>query len=300
MSQLTSICLLGFGEVGQALASDLGKISDIHLTAWDVLFDVDSSAPSQGIERTSWVGKCASATEAVRNCDLIISAVTAAEVLVAARSVTQAISPGAYYLDMNSVSPKTRLQAADIIEHSGGKFVEAAVMAAIEPKRMASSILLGGPHANQFKEFGVSLGFTAAKVFSGRVGPASATKMCRSVIIKGMEALFAESLVAARHYGVETDVVESLTNLLQVEDWQAQARYMISRSIQHGTRRAEEMREAAATIDDAGIDPLMSAACVSRQEWSATFDDALITDELGGMLDEMLPSEEKTMERKTA
>ena len=300
MSNVSSICLLGFGEVGQALAADLSKTPGIRLSAYDVLFDTGSSAPAQGIEQIVSVVKCLSAAEAASSCDLVISAVTAAEVLVAADSVAKVISPGAYYLDLNSVSPKTRLQAADIIELSGGRFVEAAVMAPIEPKRLASPILLGGPHAGRFEEFGASLGFTAAKVFSGQVGPASATKMCRSVIIKGMEALFAESLVAARHYGVETDVVESLSNLLQVEDWQAQAHYMISRSIEHGLRRAEEMREVTATMNDADVDPLMSIACINRQEWAATFDNALITEELGDMLDKMLLNEDKTMARKTA
>ena len=173
-------------------------------------------------------------------------------------------------------------------------------MAPIEPKMMASPILLGGPHADQFITVGSALGLTAATVFSDQVGPASATKMCRSVIIKGMEALFAESLVAARHYGVESDVVESLHNLLRVEDWQAQVHYMISRSIQHGTRRAEEMREVAGTIHDAGVEPLMSTACVSRQEWAAKFSRAQLKTELGDMLDEMLLEEDKTMERKTA
>lgn len=173
-------------------------------------------------------------------------------------------------------------------------------MSPIEPKRLASPILLGGPYARQFIKVGVVLGFTAATVFSDQVGPASATKMCRSVIIKGLEALFAESLVTARHYGVEADVIGSLQNLLQVKDWQAQAHYMISRSIEHGSRRAEEMREVAETIHDAGIEPYMSTACVSRQLWAAKFTGALATTGLSDMLEEMLLAKDNTMQGKTA
>ena len=50
----------------------------------------------------------------------------------------------------------------------------------------------------------------APSVFSDEIGRASAAKMCRSVIVKGMEALLGESLLAARHYGVESAVLESL------------------------------------------------------------------------------------------
>jgi hypothetical protein len=45
---------------------------------------------------------------------------------------------------------------------------------------------------------------------------------------------------------------------------------MISRAIEHGARRAEEMREAAQTVADAGLHPLMSEACAVRQDWAAT------------------------------
>ena len=56
-------------------------------------------------------------------------------------------------------------------------------------------------------------------------------------------------------------------------------------------RRAEEMREVARTVTEAGLDPLMSAACAERQQWAARFGDALAHAGLGPMLDEMLGSE---------
>jgi 3-hydroxyisobutyrate dehydrogenase-like beta-hydroxyacid dehydrogenase len=109
--------------------------------------------------------------------------------------------------------------------------------------------------------------------------------MCRSVMIKGLEALLAESLLAARHYGVEESVLASLQNLLPADDWPALARYMISRSLQHGTRRAEEMEEVARTVQEAGLAPWMSSACVERQRWAAGHRAALGEAELNGLLD---------------
>jgi 3-hydroxyisobutyrate dehydrogenase-like beta-hydroxyacid dehydrogenase len=186
------------------------------------------------------------------------------------------------------VSPRTKAEAARAIERAGGRYVEAAVMSPIAPKRIASPIWLGGPHAREFLPLAQSLGFAGSAVYSDHLGEASAAKMCRSVIVKGMEALLAESLLTARRHGVEDAVLASLQDLFPGGDWRKLARYMISRSLQHGRRRAEEMREAARTVVEAGLEPWMSAAIVDRQEWAARHAAALGAEALTDLLDEML------------
>jgi 3-hydroxyisobutyrate dehydrogenase-like beta-hydroxyacid dehydrogenase len=161
-------------------------------------------------------------------------------------------------------------------------------MSPIGPKRIASPILLGGAHAEEFLKLGQPLGFTGASVFAHEVGRASAAKMCRSVMIKGMEALLAESLLAARKYGVEATVLASLKDLFPAADWSKLAQYMISRSLIHGRRRAEEMREVAQTVAYTGLTPHMSAACAERQEWAAQFRDCADAETLESMLDRIL------------
>jgi 3-hydroxyisobutyrate dehydrogenase-like beta-hydroxyacid dehydrogenase len=219
---------------------------------------------------------------------LIVSAVTAAQDLAAARSVAGSLQPDAFFLDVNSVSPGVRIQAAELIDASGGRYVEAAIMSPISPRRVASPMLIGGQHAGAFVQLSKTLGFTGAQLFSEQVGRASAAKMCRSVVIKGMEALLTESLLAARHYGVESTVIDSLHNLFPGTDGSTLARYMISRSLLHGRRRAEEMREVAQTVADAGLQPQMSAACAQRQDWAAGFRDAASIETLEAMLDAVL------------
>jgi 3-hydroxyisobutyrate dehydrogenase-like beta-hydroxyacid dehydrogenase len=125
-------------------------------------------------------------------------------------------------------------------------------------------------------------------VFSDVIGRASAAKMCRSVVIKGIEALLTESLVAARRYGVEETVLESLHGMLPVGDWRVLSRYMISRSLHHGRRRAAEMREVAITVAETGIEPSMSAACAERQDWAAAHGAAKDHESLEALLDAIL------------
>ena len=291
MNPFEKIALVGFGEVGTTLCEDLLR-AGAEISVYDILFADAGSQPSVAAGKMN-VRKASTAKDAVAGAELIVSAVTAAADVEAAKSVIGGMDKGAFFLDLNSASPATKIESRDVIENAGGHYVEAAVMTPIEAKRIASYMLLGGPHAKAFIQRSEPLGFKG-EFFSETVGQASATKMCRSIIIKGVEALLSESMLAARAYGVEKVVLESLTDLLPLADWEKVARYMISRALQHGTRRAEEMREAAKTVEEAGIEPLMALATAARQDWSAKRQDALAhRDDLGAMLDAIRQTIEK-------
>jgi 3-hydroxyisobutyrate dehydrogenase-like beta-hydroxyacid dehydrogenase len=262
-----TICLIGFGEVGQTLARDLQSIG-ATLAAWDVKFADPDSIPSRAVP-TSGVRAAGSAAEAIRGAALVICAVTATDCVAAAESAAPLLERGSYYFDLNSVSPATKIAAQAAIGRGAGRFVEAAVMSPIQPAGVRSPILAGGPHAASFLLIAQGLGFARMSVVSDAVGRASASKMCRSVVIKGVEALLTESLAAARHYGVEDAVLDSLGELLPARDWRALSSHMIRRSLHHGRRRAAEMREVAVTVREAGVTPWMSEATVARQDWAA-------------------------------
>jgi 3-hydroxyisobutyrate dehydrogenase-like beta-hydroxyacid dehydrogenase len=279
------ICLLGFGEVGQTLTADLRARVD-GITAWDPKFAESSSAPSLAAGRLGVIA-AADARSAVAEADLTISAVTAAQIGEAAMSVAAHLKHDAYYFDLNSTSPAAKQAAAAWIDAAGGRFVEAAIMSPIAPARIASPMLLGGAHAASFLPLATQLGFTGARCFSERLGAASAAKMCRSVVVKGLEALMLESLLTARKFGVEQAVLDSLQSTSPADTWRTQGRYMISRALVHGRRRAEEMREAARTVAEAGLAPRMSGACAEWQEWAADHS-AAANEGLEQMLDTLL------------
>lgn len=277
------IAIIGFGEVGRILAEDLlGRGSG--LSAFDPKFADQASSPSVSAKATG-VWAAPSAADATAGCDLVISAVTAAQTIAAAKSVIGTVTTNTIFLDLNSASPGAKREAADAIHAAGARYIEAAVMSPVPPKRIGTSMLFGGPHAGAFLPEAHSLGFSGASVFSADIGKASAAKMCRSVMVKGVEALLSESLLAARAYGVETTVLKSLDDLFPGPDWPTLSRYMISRTLEHGTRRAEEMREVARTIAEAGLEPQMSAATAERQAWAAQFASALSEQSLDDMLD---------------
>lgn len=284
MSGGVNIALIGFGEVGQVLAMDLAPKTD-RISAWDILFLNPESAPSKA---AAPIYKATGAGDAVRGASLVISAVTAAKARAAAESAANAIVNDAWYLDLNSASPGVKTRAAEIINDAGGRYVEAAVMSQIGPQRLGCPILFGGPHAGAFLPLARDLGFSGSSFFSDQYGKASAAKMCRSVMVKGVEALLTESLLSARRYGVEETVVASLSDFFPGPDWTALSKHMISRALAHGERRAEEMREAAETVKEAGLSPLMSLACAERQAKAVDFAYALDKESLSDMLDAIL------------
>ncbi len=263
------IAFIGFGEVGQSLSSALSGAADCSISAFDLKFSDSRSEPSQAILQLA-AGRRASAAESVRGASLVISAVTAAATIDAARSAAAAIGHDAWYFDLNSASPAAKVEAARLINDAGGRYVEASVMSPINPRRLAAPILLGGPFAAEFEAVARRFGFSGAAAYADAYGKTAAAKLCRSVIIKGLEALMIEALLTARHYGVVDDVLDSLDDLIPHPAWRGHARYMISRAALHGARRAEEMKEAADTVAAAGVEPLMSNAVAMRQTLAAT------------------------------
>jgi 3-hydroxyisobutyrate dehydrogenase-like beta-hydroxyacid dehydrogenase len=153
---------------------------------------------------------------------------------------------------MNSVAPATKRAAEAIVTRAGGRYVDVALMGPVEPARRGVPALVSGADAEAAAHLLRSLGFSQVRVIDGAVGRASTIKMLRSVIVKGIEALTAECFLAAREAGVEAEVAASLDAGWPGTDWRQLADYNLGRMRAHGTRRAAEMEEVAATLDSLG------------------------------------------------
>ncbi len=246
---MVPVSLIGFGEAAQAFASGAGWAA----RGYDI---ADRSADFARAGVTAMRDDAGALADAA----LVLSLVTAGSALAAARDAAPHLTPGALWCDMNSVSPATKRAAAAAIDAAGGRYVDCAVMAPVHPLRRDVPILLAGPHATAAADALTAAGFTSLRVVAGPVGNAAAIKMVRSVMVKGIEALTAECLLAAHRAGVTDEVVTSLG-----PDWAAKADYNLDRMLAHGTRRAHEMDEVVATLTDLGVDPLMSRGTATRQ-----------------------------------
>jgi len=259
----TSVGVVGYGEVGKIFSAALQAKGAQTVGAWDRLFSDGKPNTEAGIQR------CTSLANLLQQCELVFSAVTASQTLAVAKEAAGQLKPGTVFVDLNSASPKTKRDCAALIEAAGGRYIEAAVMSSVPPYGIRVPMLLGGPHAQEMAPVLCAWGLDA-KAASSELGTASAIKMCRSVVIKGLEAIAVESFTAARAYGVEDAVLASLKETMPGLDWERQGSYFFERVIQHGQRRSEEMVESAATMADAGIGGSMAAAASQRQAWTAT------------------------------
>ena len=266
------IALIGYGEVGRILAEDLMPRGH-SVSAYDTKLETEAGHPLREHAANTGVTLANAHTAAVLGAELIVSAVTASQAVAVAQACSPGLAEGAHFLDFNSASPGAKQRAAAIVDGAGGRYVEVAVMTSIPPYRIQVPLLLGGPHAAALLPVLGGLGF-AAKVASDELGVASATKMCRSVMIKGLEAMVIESFTTARHYGVEDAVIASLRETFPGIDWEKQAAYFFQRVIEHGRRRSEELRESAVTVQEAGLTPWSAAGTAERQAWIADLADA--------------------------
>ena len=263
------VALIGYGEVGRILGLALRECGLASLSTFDRLFDDPARREAMRQRaRDDGVLPAATTATAVAEADLVICAVTADQTSAAAQSVMAGLRAGAFYVDVNSASPQTKCDCAALIDAAGGRYVEMAVMTSVPPYGIGVPMLSGGPHAAAAAPLLAALGFRVEPA-SEELGVASAIKMCRSVIVKGMEAIVIESFLTARRYGVERQVLASLAETFPGLDWEKSGDYFFQRVVAHGKRRAEEMREAAATVREAGLEPFMASAIADRQAWMA-------------------------------
>jgi 3-hydroxyisobutyrate dehydrogenase-like beta-hydroxyacid dehydrogenase len=275
-----TIGLVGYGEVGRILGEDLRK-RDLRVSAHDIKLRSDQAGqPLREHAHSHGVVLHASHAELAAQSDFIVSAVTAGQAVPVAESCANDLKKGAWFLDFNSASPGAKQRAAKFIDGAGGRYVEGAVMTSVPPHRLKVPLLLGGANAAALAPLLVELGF-AAKVASEKLGVASAVKMCRSVMIKGFEATVIESFVTARAYGVEDAVLASLKETFPGIDWEKQGTYFFQRVIEHGRRRAEEVREVAETVREIGLEPWTSQGTAERQAWVADLADEGLFGERG-------------------
>ncbi|RIV78235.1 NAD(P)-dependent oxidoreductase [Pelagerythrobacter aerophilus] len=253
----SSIALIGYGEAGRTFANAAGW--EDEACAFDVASVRRTAMEADGVR------PCASVAEALKDARLVLSLVTADGALQAARDAASLLAPGALFCDMNSVAPDTKRAAAEAVNEGAGRYVDVAVLAPVDPARLRVPLLIAGTAAQDAHAALRDAGFADLRIVGDEIGRASSIKMIRSIMVKGIEALTAEMMIAAERAGVTDEVLASLDASEKAISWSERAAYNLERMMTHGLRRAAEMRESARTLEGLGIQPLMTAGTVRRQ-----------------------------------
>jgi 3-hydroxyisobutyrate dehydrogenase-like beta-hydroxyacid dehydrogenase len=265
-----SIGFIGFGEAGFNIARGLRAAGIDRLYAFDINSDAADLGPTiQRRARESQTTIVGSSRELSRSSEILFSTVTSSSALDAAAQIAPSLERRHVYADLNSVSPARKREIESVVSASGARFVEVAVMAPVVPYGHRVPMLLGGPFAAAFADAMRPFGLRCDVLAGANVGTAAAVKMCRSIVVKGLEALICECVLAARPFDADEHVFASLNESVPGIDWKKLADYMVGRAVLHGERRAREMEEVAETLRAIGVEPIMAEAAARRQQWSA-------------------------------
>ena len=256
----SSIAFIGLGEAASTIISGWGNNRANQIQAFDIKLQSDHTK-EEIIARASKLNIQIkfSLKELIRDTDLIFSTVTADQALAVAKKVSTHLKKGAFFFDLNSCAPSSKQEACENIQIFDGRYVDVAVMAPVSAKKHLVPLMISGDKAFQARAILEKLPMDV-KIIEGPVGRASSIKMVRSIMVKGLEALTAECALAA----VEADVLDEVFHSLSGEhphfDIIKHSIYNFERSLSHGKRRAEELKEVSKMLEDLKLENHMSKA----------------------------------------
>jgi 3-hydroxyisobutyrate dehydrogenase-like beta-hydroxyacid dehydrogenase len=266
---VAAFAFIGFGELGSALAGGLFRGGAGELRAFAPRRD--DPAATAALERRleeCGVARAGSIAAAVDGAQVVFSVVPASESVSVAAEAAPELERGSFYVDAATAPPHAKEQAAALVQAAGGEYVDAAVLGAAVADGFAVPFLVSGPGARAWAELVAPLGLNVS-VLDGPAGAAARVKLLRSVYMKGRDALILEMLVAARRYGVEEALIESIKGAGETVPFPQLADRVLRSLALHAGRRADELEESAAVLRAAAVDPLVTEGGVERLRWLA-------------------------------
>lgn len=248
-SQVT-VGIVGYGELGQMLASQ------VQSNGFNTI--VTNRNPSS--LRTQLEGTDHIVAESVESLaidsDIVISAVWPNTALSVVREMDAGLAE-TVYIDLNSISPQTTRTIDELVTDAGGTFLKGTVMDSIAVKGATVPILLAGPDVESYAEI-LTEGGLVIEPFGSSVERPAALKMCRSMVTKGIMVLFMETLLTAREFDLEEELLESVHDTFADMTPAEFAEYFLVDMADNSKRRHAEMSEVLETAQDKDISAPMT------------------------------------------
>ncbi|MBN9062627.1 MAG: NAD(P)-dependent oxidoreductase [Rhizobiales bacterium] len=259
---------IGFGEAATSIASGLAEAGFDGMAAFDIAAREEPHR-SRLMEKAAAIGvTLLDDVKQIRDADVIFTLVQPGASLRAAEAAAPHIAPDATYVDLTSLGPKQKAAVGDFIARSGLHFVDGAILGSAPTSRHRVPIVAAGRRAadlaRRFAPFGMDITPVGEKP-----GGAAGIKIVRSVLAKGLEALYVEALVAARRVGVEQEVLRSFCEFLDARPAYDTASLLVRSHIPHAGRRADEMRMSLESVAETGLAPVMTEAVLRLLERTA-------------------------------
>ncbi len=259
------LAFIGFGEAAFSIASGLREAGLEGMAAFDVAADREPFR-TRIRQRAEQAGvTLLDSPEALAGAETVFVLVQPSASMAVAQSCAAHVSPAALYIDLTSLGPVDKAAVGAHVTAAGRRFVDAAILGSAPASRHRVPIVAAGPQAEEFARLFAPYGMEITPV-GERFGAAAGIKIVRSVLAKGLEALYVEALIAARRMGVEAEVLQSFCAFLDARPALDTAAMLVRSHLPHAGRRADEMRMSRAAVLETGLDPLMTDAIVALME----------------------------------
>jgi 3-hydroxyisobutyrate dehydrogenase-like beta-hydroxyacid dehydrogenase len=262
------LSFIGFGEAAFAFAESINREYIAVIKGFDIKLKSSDDKVRENKHQdfiSANVEASLNTDEAAKEAGLMFSLVTADQAKNATESISETIEEKTFYFDGNSCSPTTKKANAELIEDRGAFYIDMAIMSPVNPLKNRAPLLISGKNAKLATEILNSLNLNPSYL-GDEVGMASSVKMIRSIMVKGLEALMLECVLAGRKVGVDEKVIESLEKSFPDFDWKTKAAYMLERVSKHGLRRSAEMGEVDHFLQSLGFDKTMSSRTAELQK----------------------------------
>ncbi len=234
--------LLGYGEAAARFAKDFSQAGISHIVAYS-----RSGAKAQPgdlvYERAQAAGVTLVKTVATlaKKSDIIIVLTPGKAALAALKKIHKHLRPDHLYVDASTNSAAAMEKAAAIVGDSA-RFVDASIMGPVDLMGMKAPIVASGPHAAAFRELMTPHGMVI-NVVGSQAGDASAMKLIRSVLMKGLAAILLETMEAAQRRNILDAVIEDCSVTFNDIPFQKIIRRYVGGTAVHCERRIHEMKE---------------------------------------------------------
>ncbi|MBI4308572.1 MAG: NAD(P)-dependent oxidoreductase [Chloroflexi bacterium] len=203
--------------------------------------------------------------------DLILSAVTAAATLEVARQTAPFLMSRHMFVDMNSASPRVKMEAGAMCAARGATFVDCVLLAGPSMYRHRTLLWVSGPGAAEFQRV-MSKYHMPIRAIDGPAGAAAQVKLLRSILMKSLEASLWETALAAHRAGLDKQVREAAFEWLDTLKFSFFANRLLCTGALHARRRVEELDEVVGMVRELGMEPVMAEAARRRLAGIAALD----------------------------
>ena len=257
---------IGYGEAAFEMSCGLYQEGLRETIAYDPLWDhPDFKQLIHDRAKQANVQLLPTAKDVVQKANVLIVAVPADQAKHVSESIAPYLTTDHLYIDVSASTPEIKQHIAGVVAHKNGLFVDAAMMGSLPAYKHQVPILASGTGTDQFIQLMTPYHMNIEKV-SDTAGDASATKLIRSIFMKGIAALLIEMLEAATHFKVDDRVIASVTETMNKDSFDTILNRLVTGTSIHSKRRAFELEGSLSMLDHAGLSSLMTKAAKEKLE----------------------------------